>query len=187
MDKKLFRKWFNGKYGKLPPERQLKEIAKLRVILDDFENYVKQNISSLIKTAEWFAFEDKKNLHCFWDNATHCSSAGNKIFAQRIFNLCSFKILNAEQNKNKMLTENALKALEEKHFHLTPSAFIRMLRLTFTAVLRLPSQPLLFRHQSSSVKTKTQLKLLKTHGRLSSIRILTKTELQFLNKFGQVF
>ena len=37
MDKKLFRKWFNGKYGKLPPERQLNEIAKLRVILDDFE------------------------------------------------------------------------------------------------------------------------------------------------------
>lgn len=37
MNKKLFRKWFNGKYGKLPPERQLKEIAKLRVILDDFE------------------------------------------------------------------------------------------------------------------------------------------------------
>ncbi len=37
MDKKLFRKWFNGKYGKLPPERQLSEIRKLRVILDDFE------------------------------------------------------------------------------------------------------------------------------------------------------
>ena len=98
-------------------------------ILDDFENCVKQNISSLIKTAEWFAFEDKKNLHCFWDNATHCSSAGNKIFAQRIFNLCSFKILNAEQNKNKMLTKNALKALEEKQFHLTPSAFIHMKEL----------------------------------------------------------
>lgn len=37
MDKRLFRKWFNGKYGKLPPERQLKEIQNLRDILDDFE------------------------------------------------------------------------------------------------------------------------------------------------------
>ena len=37
MDKKLFRKWFNGKYGKLPYDRQLKEIEKLRVLLDDFE------------------------------------------------------------------------------------------------------------------------------------------------------
>ena len=37
MDKKLFRKWFNGKYGKLSPERQLQEISKLRIILDEFE------------------------------------------------------------------------------------------------------------------------------------------------------
>ena len=34
MDKRLFKRWFNGMYGKLPPEKQFAELEKLKQCAD---------------------------------------------------------------------------------------------------------------------------------------------------------
>ena len=35
MDKNLLKRWFNGMYGKLPPEKQLEELEKLKECVNE--------------------------------------------------------------------------------------------------------------------------------------------------------
>jgi len=37
MDKRLFKRWFNGMYGKLPPEKQLAELEKVKICVDELK------------------------------------------------------------------------------------------------------------------------------------------------------
>jgi len=96
------------------------------VILDYFEGYIEDNSWGIVRTSHWFEFEEKKNLHCFWDYPAHCNSVANKIFAQNIYNLLLFSTLRGASPEFILMQQLLPNKPIEKQFSFNPSVINHM-------------------------------------------------------------